>query len=111
MARATLVSLRGYTRPGQPREDFLIICDSRNPQTGSFRSYWLDSQGQLREGTMGVLDALESVPLYAAESPALWEAVKARFGRLENRRDWKEEITDSGAGSYPEFLDDPEMTW
>lgn len=108
MARAALVSLRRYKG-----EDFLVVCNSRNPSTGSYRAFWLDGQGALREGFMGVLDALEGVPIYAEDSRPLWDAVKALLGRLENRRDWKVEISDalSGSGNYPESSDDPDMPW
>ena len=108
MGTAVTFSLRSYHG-----EVFAVQWHSRNPSTGSYVCYWLDDQGRLQEGFIGVRDALEAEAVHTPQARALWVALKERFGKVRSRTDWKKEIAETmfGAGSLPDFDDSSDMTW
>lgn len=103
---AVTFSIRRYKE-----EVFAVRWDSRNPETGSYRCFWLDDLGRLQEGSVGVRDALEADPIPVAQARPLWKALKARFGKVRSRTDWKLEISETmwGPGSLPDIDDQSDM--
>jgi hypothetical protein len=87
---STPVCIRAYK--GQT---FAVLCRSvRYKDSPCYRCVWLDDSGQLREGTIGVLDALEADPCVFDFDLPLWGALKKRFGMVRNIPEWKEDVAE-----------------
>ena len=59
-----------------------------------YKCLWLDASGQLREGSIGVLDALEGDPCVFDFDLLLWRALKRKFGKVRNVPEWKEDVAE-----------------
>lgn len=85
------VSIRRY------KEDvYAVLCRSIYYKNSSqVRCLWLDDQGRLREGVVGILDALEADPIVEWEVPQFCRALERHFGRrIRNRLDWKQDVAE-----------------
>ena len=56
---------------------------------------WLDDQGKLQEGIVGILDALDADPIVEWEVPRFCRALEKHLGRrIRNRLDWKQDVSE-----------------